>query len=58
MGDHRPGCVATACQTVHERGCVPGRAAQRKNLSFPNPVFRACETFACFDWSVHASCCP
>lgn len=25
MGDHRPGCVATACQTVHEGGCVPGR---------------------------------
>lgn len=28
MGDHRPRCVETACQTVHERGCIPGRSTQ------------------------------
>lgn len=25
MGNHRPGRVAAACQTIHERSCVPGR---------------------------------
>lgn len=24
MGNHRPRCVETTCQTVHERGCIPG----------------------------------
>lgn len=28
MGDHRPGCVAAACQTVHEGGGVPGRVTR------------------------------
>lgn len=48
MGDHRPGCVATTCQTVHERGCVPGRVKRfylppllhkKEKVSIPNVFF-------------------
>lgn len=38
MGDHRPGRVATTCQTVHEGGCVPGRLL-RAEFSIPKVFF-------------------
>lgn len=32
MGDHRPSCVETTRQTVHERGCIPGRNMSQEGL--------------------------
>lgn len=62
MGDHRSGCVATTCQTVHERGCVPGRVThsylqqEKKKVSIPNVFFLHSKPLHALIGRLHASC--